>query len=196
MIRYNSILIGLVFRACILQQLVPPISLLYDMRILIVPVVFLSAALTGGFAMMLSLAFIAGLLWDCQHTLAPHTGMDTVYFEKVESLHFGYTIILYAIMGAITLGVTPLFRSGKWQIPTLVIGFMIYFYLWSEYLLINIVRGDFSVSSAVFLKISFTSAISTLLVPLTLKGLEKLAHLCHHIIKNDHRRRFFKPDKI
>ena len=196
MIRYNSILIALVCLACVVQQFVPPIGLLHDMRILIVPVVFLSACLTGGLEMMLAMAFIGGFLWDCQHTLSPHTGMDSVYFEKVESLRFGYSIILYAVMGAITLGVTPLFRSGKWQIPTLVIGVSIYCYLWTEYLLINIVRGEFSMTWEVFLKISYTSILSTLMVPLMLKLLEKLASLCNHMIKNDERRRWFAPDRI
>jgi len=195
-IRYNSILIGLVCLACILQQFVPPIGLLFDMRILIVPIVFLCASLTGGVAMMLTLAFVTGFLWDCQHSLAQHSGLSTIYTEKVEGIKFGYTIILYAIMGAFTLGVTPLFRDGKWQIPALVIGFSVYCYLWTEFLLINVVRGDFSISTDVFIKISFTTILSTFLVPLILKLNEKLADLCNHMIKNDNRRRFFPPDRI
>ena len=94
------------------------------------------------------------------------------------------------------MGVTPLFRSGRWQIPTLVIGCSVYFYLWIEYLLINIVRGDFVMTSGVFLKISYTSILSTLMVPPMLKLLEKIANLCNHMIKNDDRRRWFAPDKI
>lgn len=196
MIRYNSILIALTCIACIAQQFIPSIGLLYDIRILIVPIVFLSSALTGGVAMMLGLAFVAGFLWDCQHTLATHPGDESIYIEKVETIRFGYTIILYAIMGAFTIGVTPLFRAGKWYIPTLAIGFSLYFYLWSEFFLINIVRGDFAVTNDIFMKISFTTIASTIFVPLLLLMNEKFANLCNHMIKNDNRRRFFPPDRI
>ncbi len=170
--------------------------MLGDVRILIVPVVFLSSALTGNTSMMLILAFLAGFLWDCQHTLSQHTGFESIYSEKIESITFGYTIILYAVMGAITLGFTPLFRAGKWKIPAAVIGVTVYFYLWSEYLIINIVRGEFEITSNAVLKIGFTAALSTLLVPALLLMLGKFASLCNHTIKNDARRRFFNPDKV
>lgn len=196
MIRYNSILTILVIFACLVQQFIPSIGLLYDVRVLLVPVVYLSAALTGGAAMMLFLAFIGGFLWDCQHTLNTHAINQTIYTEGVESLHFGYSIILYALMGVVTLGFTPLFRSGKWQIPTLIIGVTIYAYLWVEFLLINIVRGNFSFIPEIFLKVSFTAALSMLTVPLMLFAFEKIAVICNHTIKNDNRRRFFNPDRI
>ncbi len=196
MIRYNSILTILVIFTCLIQQFIPSIDLLFNVRILLVPIVYLCASLTGGVAMMLFLAFIGGFLWDCQHTLNTQAFNQTIYTESVESLHFGYSIILYALMGVVTLGFTPLFRSGKWQIPTLIMGISIYAYLWVEFLLINIVRGNFSYTPETFLKISFTALLSISVVPFILFMLSKIATLCNHTIKNDNRRRFFNPDRI
>lgn len=170
--------------------------MLWDVRLLVLPAFFLSAAITGSTPMMLLLAFVAGFLWDCQHTLAPHSGNEIIYTEKIESMRFGYSIILYALMGATIISFQPYFREGKWKIPTLVAGFTIYAYLWVEYLLINIIRGDFAVNPAIFFKISFTSLLSTTLIPPLFFGFIKLAHFFNHSIKNDGRRRFFSADRV
>jgi hypothetical protein len=195
-IRYNSLLFLLVVLACLVQHFVPPIKMAGNAHLLLVPVVFLSAALTGGVAMMLFLAFVGGFLWDCHHCLNMQPLDETIYIENVESLPFGYSIILYAIMGAITLGFTPLFRSGKWQIPTLITGVSIYIYLWIEFLLIMIIRGGFIITIDVLIKISLSSLLSMSCIPFMLFILGKLASSCKHTIQDDNRRRYFSPTKV
>ena len=104
---------------------------------------------------MLLLAFICGLLWDAQHTLGPQGGDPEIYSNPVESLRFGYSIILYAMMGLLMQGIQPLFRRGKWHISSILAGIAIFLYLFSEYLLLNFVRGDFT-----FPPVSFTASTS------------------------------------
>lgn len=168
--------------------------MLWDVRILIFSAFFLSVAITVGTPMMLLLAFTAGFLWDCQHTLGPHMGSDLIYTEKVESIRFGQSIILYGLMGGTILSFQPLFREGKWKTPTIIGSITLYIYLWVEYLIINIVRGEFAVNYAIFYKISFTSLLSTLLIPPFFLALIKLAKFYNYSLQNDGRRSYFSSE--
>ena len=68
---YHLSLVCLVVTACILQQFSPAFESLYEGRILVVPLVFLCAAVTVHAGPMLLLAFIGGFLWDAQHVITP-----------------------------------------------------------------------------------------------------------------------------
>jgi len=195
-IRYNISLIALLFIACIVQQFVPAITAMYDARVLIMPLVFLCGSVTGRTPMMLLLAFLGGFLWDCQHTLAPHGGNEDIYASPVEQMLFGYTIVLYGIIGGIMIGFRPFFHSGKWQIPAIVTGFIIYFYLWLEYLLINVIRGDFAVNMKIFYHNTLTAILTALVSPLLFVLLSKIAKSFNHVIRQDHlKRRYFTPQE-
>jgi len=195
-IRYHISIIILLILAGIAQHLVPAISSLYDSRLLILPLFFLCASVTSGAPMMLLMAFIGGFIWDCQHNLAAHGGNLEIYPHQVEKLRFGYSIILYGIMGAIIIGFRPFFLSGKWQIATVATSFSVYFYLWLEYLLINIIRGDFSISVGVFYHNTLTAIFTAALAPLIFYTLGKLATMFNHVIRDDHRKkRYFSSQE-
>lgn len=166
-----------------LQHYMPAISGLYDARILILPLVFLCASVTVDFATMLFLAFMCGFFWDAQHTLAPQGGDSSIYIQKVDSLRFGYSIILYGMMGLLMQGIQPLFRKGKWHISSLLAGVAIFLYLFSEFLIINFVRGDFVFPAAALYRIYLTAAITMLFSPLVFWLLFQLASLCRHQIR-------------
>ncbi len=185
MIKYTISVILLTLAACMVQQFLPAISGLHGARVLILPLVFLCAAVSVDFATMLLLAFICGFLWDAQHALGPHGGDPEVYTNPVESLRFGYSIILYALMGLLMQGIQPLFRKGKWHISSLLAGIAIFLYLFAEYLLINFVRGDFVFPPTAFYRIYLTSALTMLFSPLIFWLIFQLASACHHTIRYD-----------
>ncbi|MBT8043307.1 MAG: hypothetical protein KJO79_00020, partial [Verrucomicrobiae bacterium] len=162
MIKYTISVILLTLAACMVQQFLPAISGLYGARVLILPLVFLCCAVSVNFATMLALAFICGFLWDAQHALGAQGGDPEIYNAPVESLRFGYSILLYAMMGLLMQGIQPLFRKGKWHISSILAGIAIFLYLFSEYLLINLVRGDFAFPATAFYRIYLTSALTML----------------------------------
>ncbi len=185
MIKYTISVILLTLAACMVQQFLPAISGLYGAHVLILPLVFLCCSVSVNFATMLLLAFICGFLWDAQHALGPQGGDPEIYADPVESLRFGYSIILYAMMGLLMQGIQPLFRKGKWHISSILAGIAIFLYLFSEYLLINLVRGDFSFPPTAFYRIYLTSALTMLFSPLIFWLIFQLASACHHTIRYD-----------
>ena len=182
MIGYMSSLVMLVFFACVAQQFVPVFMNLYEARILIVPLVFLCSAVTVGVGPMLLLAFLCGFLWDAQHLLGPPGGLREVYPEPVEMMKFGYSIVLYAMMGFLMQGIQPLFREGKWHVSALLAGVAIFLYLFSEFLLITFVRGDFMVTKGIMLKITFSSLLTMLFSPLVFWVLFRFAAMFRLVI--------------
>ena len=185
MIKYTLSVILLTIAACVVQLFLPAITGLYGARVLILALVFLCCSVSVDFASMLLLAFICGFLWDAHHTLGPQGGDPEIYSHPVESLRFGYSIILYAMMGLLMQGIQPLFRRGKWHISSILAGIAIFLYLFSEYLLLNFVRGDFTFPPSVFYRIYLTSALTMLFSPLVFWIIFQLAATCHHTIRYD-----------
>ena len=185
MIKFTISVILLTLAACMVQQFLPAISGLYGARVLILPLVFLCCAVSVDFATMLLLAFVCGFLWDAQHTLSSQGGDPEIYSDPVESLRFGYSIILYALMGLLMQGIQPLFRMGKWHISSILAGIAIFLYLFSEYLLLNFVRGDFTFPPTVFYRIYLTSALTMLFSPLIFWIIFQLASASRHTIRYD-----------
>ncbi len=167
------------------QQFLPAISGLYGARVLILPLVFLCCAVSVDFSSMLLLAFLCGFLWDAQHTLGPQGGDPEIYKAPVESLKFGYSILLYAMMGLLMQGIQPLFRKGKWHLSSILAGIAIFLYLFSEYLLINLIRGDFSFPPTALYRIYLTSALTMLFAPLIFWIIFHLASACRYTIRFD-----------
>lgn len=182
MIKYTTSIILLTLAACMFQQFLPAIGGLYGARVLIFPLVFLCASVTVEIPTMLGLAFLCGFLWDAQHSLGPHGGDLETYPNPVESLRFGYSIILYAMMGFLMQGIQPLFREGKWYLSAVLSGIAILLYLISEYLLINFVRGDFTFPASALYRIYLTSALTMLFSPVIFWILTHISHYCNHTI--------------
>ncbi len=187
MIWYHVSLVFMVLTACILQQFSPAFESFHEARILVVPLVFLCASVTVNVGPMLLLAFIGGFLWDAQHVivLPEEAGNPEVYTDPQADVRFGYSIVLYAMMGFIMQGIQPLFREGKWHVSAFLSGVAIFFYLFAEYMFITFVRGDLVLTRALFLKITLTSLMTMLLCPLVFWALFGLAALFRHTIRYD-----------
>lgn len=166
MIRYALSLFVFILLALAAQQFIPALTGLYNSRLLLVTLVFLCASVTVGPPVMLALAFLCGFLWDAQCALGPPGGDPEVYKTAVESLRFGYSILLYGAVGYLMQGIQPLFREGKWQFSTVLVGISIFVYLVAEYLIINFVRGDYRFTRATFYQIVATSTLTMFFSPL------------------------------
>lgn len=192
MFRYNLSTVFLLLAAFLAQQFIPAFTGLSHSRILIVHLVFLCAAVTVATPTMLLLAFIGGILWDAHCSLAPIIADPEVYTQPVESLRFGYSILLFAGMGFLMQGLNPLFRQGKWQFSALLTGIATFLYLAADYSLISFVRGDFVISRSIIRLMSYTSLLTMLFSPLTFWLLYRLAKLFDHSLypeANKNRRR-------
>ena len=185
MIRYTFITLLLVLAAFILQQFLPALTGLHNARILLVQLVFLCTAVTVGTPTMLLLAFVCGFLWDAQCGLGPAGGDPEIYSQQVESLRFGYSILLFGGMGYLMQGIQPLFREGKWQFSALLTGIAVFLYLSAEYALITFVRGEFILTRATVFQVLITSLLTMLFSPLVFWLLFRISNLCQHTIRFD-----------
>jgi len=182
-IKYTISVILLTIVACLFQQFMPTIGALYGARLLIFPLVFLCVAVTVEIPTMLGLAFLCGFLWDAQNTLAPQGGDPEIYIHPVESISFGYSIILYAMMGFLMQGIQPLFQKGKWHISSVLTGIAILLYLVAEYSLINFVRGDFTFPATAAYRIYITSAMTMFFAPIIFWLLNHISYYTNHTIQ-------------
>lgn len=182
MIRYSIVTIFLLLAAFIVQQFLPALTGLHHSRILLVQLVFLCAAVTVGTPTMLILAFLGGLFWDAHSLVGPHGGDADVYAQPVESLRFGYSIILFGAMGFLMHGIQPLFKQGKWHFSALLTGIAVFLYLTAEYLLISFVRGGMVLTRATISQMTFTSLLTMLASPIIFWLLFRIAKACDHTI--------------
>jgi len=192
-IRYTFSLLVMVLLALMVQQFIPALTGLYDTRLLLVPLVFLCGSVTVGTPVMLALAFVCGFLWDAQGALGPAGGDPAVYAQPAESLRFGYSIILYGVIGYLMQGIQPLFREGRWQFSTFLVGVSIFVYLISEYLIINFVRGDFHFPLPTLFQIVFSSAFTMLFSPLVFWLQFHIAERCGYEIRFEGLKKKKKP---
>jgi hypothetical protein len=188
-IRYSLITILLLLAAFVVQQFLPAFTGIHNSHIYIVQLVFLCCAVTVGQRTMLLLAFIGGFFWDAQCWIGPHGGDLEVYSQQVESLRFGYSILLFGAMGFLMQGIQPLFKQGKWQFSALLSGIAVLLYLAAEYAIINFVRGDFVLSQATVWQMVFTALLTMLFSPLIFWLLFRIAWACDHSINPEAGRR-------
>ena len=189
MIRYSIATILLLLAAFVVQQFLPAFTGMHHSRILLVQLVFLCCAVTVAQPTMLLLAFIGGFFWDAQCALGPHGGDPLVYTQQVESLRFGYSILLFGGMGFLMQGIQPLFKQGKWQFSALLSGIAVLLYLAAEYTIINFVRGEFTLSHATMRQMSFTAIVTMLFSPLIFWMLFTIAKARDHSINPEAGRR-------
>lgn len=190
LIRYTTITVFLLLAAFVVQQFVPAFTGLFYSRVLLVHLVFLCIAVTVGAPTMLLLAFAGGFLWDAHCAIGPHGGDPEVYTQPVESLRFGFSILLFGALGYLMQGVRPLFQQGKWQVSALLTGIAILIYLFVEYMLINFVRGEFVFRGEIAGQMLFTSGVTMLFSPIIFWMLFKLSEWCDHpILMVEHNKR-------
>lgn len=195
MLLYHLSLIGLLILSCVIQQFLPPLGA-YDARILLLPLIVACGAVTIPTGGMLLLAFLGGFLWDAQQIILPPAPSDAnlaihdeIYHAPAETMKFGYSIILYALMGFLMQGIQPLFKQGKWYLSGILTGVAIFLYLFIEFFIFIFIRGGFEITIPVMKQISLTALLSMLASPLIFWALFQIANLCKHEISYDALRR-------
>jgi hypothetical protein len=149
----------------VIDDFIPELTRAFGARVLIVPVIFFACALIVPFPVMLGFALVTGLLWDARHMVV----------EPSRSVAFGYSIVLFAVTGALMQGVRPLFRRGRWEFPLLMVGLATVMLLALEWFLVSFQRGNFLVESQFWYR-AWTSALLGMLVsPLLFFLIFKLA---------------------
>jgi cell shape-determining protein MreD len=180
LLRYNLSTVIFLLIAFLVQQFMPAFTGLSHARFLIVHLVFLCCAVTVTTPTMLLLAFIGGLLWDAQCYLAPIVADPEVYSHPVESLRFGYSIILFGVAGFLMQGLNPVFRQGKWQFSAILSGIAIFLYLAAEFIVISFIRGDFTITRSILRLMFYTSILTMTLSPIIFWILYQISNLFDH----------------
>lgn len=129
MIFFGVLLLSMFF-ALILQHFIGPLPVIHA-RVMLMPMVVFYGALAMPIAGMLALAFCGGLMWDALHTQ---------YIDGAPEISAGWSIIVYAALGAIMNGFRPLFQRGRWEIHCLLTGGCTSCLVLIEYLMITIRR--------------------------------------------------------
>ena len=175
MILHLLLLILLLAASFLFQELTPgAISLLeavtgasddflHRARALFLPAYCFTAALTVPFPLMLAIAFAGGILWDASHALVWGEG----------SPGFGSGPLLFGFFCAIMHGSGDFFIRRKWVFPILLGAACIFFLLLAEFLWINFRAGDFSFPAGIWIKISMSTLLTTLLMPVFLLVLDR-----------------------
>ena len=178
---FSLLLFCLLCVSMVVQEFIPSIAMVHNGRLLIVPLLFLASSVTVPYPVMLGLAAAGGFMWDARNVVivgdagAGDFGGGISMGGAEVDLPFGFTIFLYGLLGSLMQGVRPLFRRGRWELPSIMIGVATLMLLLFEYLFINFRRGDFYFPAEVWHKILSSSLFSILVAPLFFLMLYRLA---------------------
>lgn len=172
------------------QEFLPVVSWAYEARVLLVPVVFFAAAAALPFPLMLVFAFATGFVWDARHLVieaAPAGGWfpGEVIEAGLPSPSFGYSILLYGLLGSLMQGIRPLFRRGRWELPVLLCGIGTAILLTAEHLWFCFLRGRFFFPEEIVLHIGTTALLSMMLSPIIFFLVHCLSQLAGYRIRYD-----------
>lgn len=172
MILYAAVLVSM-FLALVAQELIPALPWLFQgARILILPVVFFYGALAFPYGPMLGLAFCGGFMWDALHV--------QVIDSNVE-ISLGWSIILYAALGAIMSGFRPLFEKGYGVlVHALLSGIFVSLLVLGEYLMITVRRGDFLFPQTIWWRIGGAGILALMMAPVVYLAFHFIGRLVGH----------------
>lgn len=186
---YSLLLFLVLTLSMILQEFIPAIPWAHGAIVFLVPVVFFACAVTVPFPVMLVFAFFTGFIWDARHLaiLGPEFTPKMVgageFATEGTSLAFGYSILLFGLLGSLMQGIRPLFRRGRWELPVLMTGVGTFLFMLFEYLLITFRRGGFHFPSEIWYRMLATAVLSMVIAPGVLFLLYRLAKATEYRIK-------------
>jgi len=140
MIRFFLVLILTAFAALVIQHFIPALAFMAGARVMLLPLVFFFGALSLPFTGMLALAFACGLMWDALTVQIVEVGSGPTAAVVVE-LGLGWSIVAYALLGAVMSGLRPLFKRGRWEIHCLLSGVCTTLLVLAEFLMLSVRRA-------------------------------------------------------
>ena len=168
---FFGILVVSMFLGLVVQHFIGPLPP-YGVRVLLMPVIMFYGALALPVPGMLALVFCGGLMWD-----ALHVNVDLA--TDTAEVALGWSIVLYAILGALMNGFRPLFQRGRWEIHCLLSGVCTSFIVLAEYLMRTFRQEKvvFIFNQEVWWRIGGAGLIAALLSPFFFFVLNYLAFL-------------------
>jgi len=172
------------------QEFLPVVPWAYEARLLLVPVVFFACAVALPFPAMLLFAFATGFVWDARHLVVDGAAMAEQVFSgaavtDTASPSFGYSILLYGLLGSLMQGIRPLFRRGRWELPVLMCGLGTALLLTIEHLWFCFLRGRFFFPEEIWLHIGTTALLSMMISPVIFLLVHRLSRLAGYQIRYD-----------
>jgi len=163
------LLIAAMFVALVAQHFIGQLPVV-GARVLLMPIIMFYGALALPTPGMLVLAFCAGLMWDALHV--------QIIAGNVE-IALGWSIVLYAALGALMGGFRPLFQRGRWEIHCLLSGVCTSMIVLAEYLMITFRRDPvvFVFNRDIWWRIGGAGLVAALLSPFFFFTLNYLAFL-------------------
>ena len=188
---FNLATFGLIFVALLIQGLIPPFEWAHGGFVFVVAAAFFCCAISVPFPVMLGLAFFTGLIWDSLHVVIPPEGEISNVQAALKDIKFGYSILLFGLLGSLMQGVRPLFRRGRWELPIIMTGVGTFLFLLIQYLLVNFSLGGLIFPASVWYKIITTALLCMLISPLVFYILHRLAIITGYQIRYEGLRRRF-----
>jgi hypothetical protein len=182
---FHAIVLVAMFFALVAQYFIPPLPgpWVEGARVLIMPVVMFYGALALPFWAMLVLAFAGGFLWDAMTLQMVATDAG----EQMVEISLGWSIVLYAALGAIMSGLRPLFRRGRWEMHCLLSGLFTAVIVIAEYCVLTFRRGDFQFPVAVWWRAVGSGVVAAAMAPVVFFALNWLASLVGYETKPERR---------
>ena len=118
------------FLALVVQHFVGEVPA-FGGHILLMPVLFFYGAAALPLWGMLALSIIAGVMWD---------SVIVQFVNNRQEIAFGWSVLLYAGLGAVMNGLRPLFQRGFWPVHCVVAGLLTSLSVLMEYLIITFRR--------------------------------------------------------
>ena len=155
---FFAVLVFSMFGSLILQHFIGPLPVIHA-RVLLMPVIMFYGALALPLHGMLALTFFGGLMWDA---------LSTQPVDGAVEISAGWSIVLFAALGAIMSGFRPLFLRGRWEIHCLLTGVCTSVMVLAEYLMITIRRQpvQFIFDDEVWWRIGGAGLAAAFLAPL------------------------------
>jgi hypothetical protein len=166
--------------ALIVQHFIGPLPVIGS-RVLLMPIIMFYGALALPAPGMLALAFCGGLMWDALHTnvVIASASDPAMAAEASVEIAMGWSIVLYAALGALMGGFRPLFQRGRWEIHCLLSGVCTALIVLAEYLMITFRREPvvFLFDKEIWWRIGGSGLVAILLSPFFFFALNYLAFL-------------------
>jgi len=168
MIFFFLLLLGM-FAALVGQHFIGPLPII-GARVLLMPIIMFYGALALPVPGMFALAFCGGLMWDA---------LNVQMIDGHVEIAMGWSIVLYASLGALMSGFRPLFQRGRWEIHCLLSGVCTSLIVLAEYLMITFRREPalFLFNKEIWWRIGGAGLVAALLSPVFFFAFNYLAFL-------------------
>ena len=195
---FNLIVLILMVCSFAVEEMLPAIEVLQNVRLFHAAVFFFAASVSVPLPTMLLMAFFTGFVWDARYLMTPSRDASIEQLASVGAgdvgslsaavansmdLGFGYSILIFGILGLLMQGIRPLFRKGRWELPVLMVGVATAMWLGLQYLVLTFLHGGLFFTAAVGYKMITTVMFALLVAPLLFLMLHILARMTNYEIK-------------